>query len=179
MEFLSFGNACYVLPGIASFSKDLVLVLLGQVRWNSNGRQEDRLKIILFFGRNDISGFKNRNEKSKGIFKGKDSALLDRSLIRWSKLIIFRVIMVQSFPIILTEINRVKKDKLRNEYVFVFRQNIAYNELSSGMLKLQIDLKVLLKILLKIGKSNFHLINPSLIVQKDFISCAKTISIVL
>lgn len=87
--------------------------------------------------------------------------------------------MVQSFPIILTEINRVKKDKLRNEYVFVFRQNIAYNELSSGMLKLQIDLKVLLKILLKIGKLNFHLINPSLIVQKDFISCAKTISIVL
>lgn len=85
--------------------------------------------------------------------------------------------MVQSFPIILTEINRVKKDKLRNEYVF--RQNIAYNELSSGMLKLQIDLKVLLKILLKIGKLNFHLINPSLIVQKDFISCAKTISIVL
>lgn len=44
--------------------------------------------------------------------------------------------MVQSFPIILTEINRVKKDKSRNEYVFVFRQNIAYNELSSSMLKL-------------------------------------------
>lgn len=88
--------------------------------------------------------------------------------------------MVQSFPIILTEINRVKKDKSRNEYVFVFRQNIAYNELSS-MLKLQIDLKVLLKILLKIGELNFHLINPSLIVlivQKDFISCAKTISII-
>lgn len=90
--------------------------------------------------------------------------------------------MVQSFPIILTEINRVKKDKSRNEYVFVFRQNIAYNELSSSMLKLQIDLKVLLKILLKIGELNFHLINPSLIVlivQKDFISCAKTISIIL
>lgn len=44
--------------------------------------------------------------------------------------------MVQSFPIILTEINRVKENKSRNEYVFVFRQNIAYNELSSSMLKL-------------------------------------------
>lgn len=90
--------------------------------------------------------------------------------------------MVQSFPIILTEINRVKENKSRNEYVFVFRQNIAYNELSSSMLKLQIDLKVLLKILLKIGELNFHLINPSLIVlivRKDFISCAKTISTIL